>query len=103
MLTDRTILQTTNLSIGYRRRGQGDRVVAAGLDLSLAAGRLVCLLGPNGVGKSTLMRTLAGMQPALAGQWFVRIRAERSCSAFGRSKPRRWGGERFRRDGGTRL
>ena len=48
-------------------------------------------------------QTRLALQPALAGQWFVRIRAERSCSAFGRSKPRRWGGERFRRDGGTRL
>jgi hypothetical protein len=35
------------------------------------------------------------VQPALAGQWFVRIRAERSCSAFGRSKSRRWSVERF--------
>jgi iron complex transport system ATP-binding protein len=67
-MTDTTILQTTNLSIGYRQRRQADRVVAADLDLSLTAGKLVCLLGPNGVGKSTLMRTLAGMQPALDGR-----------------------------------
>jgi iron complex transport system ATP-binding protein len=68
MMTDTTILETTNLSIGYRQRRQPDRVVAAELGLSLEAGKLVCLLGPNGVGKSTLMRTLAGMQPALNGR-----------------------------------
>jgi iron complex transport system ATP-binding protein len=38
------------------------------MSLVLEAGKLVCLLGPNGVGKSTLMRTLAGMQPALNGR-----------------------------------
>jgi iron complex transport system ATP-binding protein len=67
-MTNQTILQTTSLSIGYRQRRRPDRVVAAALELSLEAGKLVCLLGPNGVGKSTLMRTLAGMQPALDGR-----------------------------------
>ena len=35
--------------------------------MSVRAGELVCLLGPNGIGKSTLLRTLARMQPALWG------------------------------------
>lgn len=56
-------LETHALSIGYNRTP-----VAAGLNLTLREGELVALLGPNGIGKSTLMRTLAGMQPALAGQ-----------------------------------
>ena len=59
------ILQTRALAIGYA--GKPPRVVAAGLDLSLRTGELVCLIGPNGVGKSTLMRTLAGMQTPLGG------------------------------------
>lgn len=59
------ILETRALAIGYA--GKPPRVVAAGLDLSLRAGELVCLIGPNGVGKSTLMRTLAGMQSPLGG------------------------------------
>lgn len=58
------ILQTHDLIIGYRP----DIVVAKSLDLSLNGGQLVCLLGPNGVGKSTLLRTIAGMQKPLAGQ-----------------------------------
>lgn len=62
------ILRTEGLSIGYAPRGGATRVVAAGLELTLHAGEVVCLLGPNGVGKSTLLRTLVGMQPPLAGR-----------------------------------
>ncbi|WP_031528211.1 ABC transporter ATP-binding protein [Dyadobacter crusticola] len=61
------ILQTEALSIGYRSKN-ADLVVASNLNVSLRAGKLVCLLGANGSGKSTLMRTLAGLQPALAGK-----------------------------------
>ncbi len=60
-------LETRALTIGYRRRGKGDIVLARELNLRLQNGRLVGLLGPNGVGKSTLLRTLAGMQKALGG------------------------------------
>jgi iron complex transport system ATP-binding protein len=59
-------LGTRGLSVGYRSR-RGRCEVLAGLDLQVRAGELVCLLGPNGVGKSTLLRTLARMQPALGG------------------------------------
>ncbi len=38
-----------------------------GLDLHLAAGRILCLLGPSGVGKSTLLRLVAGLAPASPG------------------------------------
>jgi iron complex transport system ATP-binding protein len=62
----KTALSAVDLSIGYRR-GRDDQVVAEHLDVSLHRGELVCLIGANGVGKSTLMRTLAGMQPALGG------------------------------------
>ena len=37
------------------------------VNLAVDSGELVCLLGPNGIGKSTLLRTLARMQPALWG------------------------------------
>jgi putative hydroxymethylpyrimidine transport system ATP-binding protein len=36
-------------------------------DLDLAAGRITCLLGPSGIGKSTLLKAIAGLQPADAG------------------------------------
>jgi iron complex transport system ATP-binding protein len=57
---------TRELAVGYRSR-RARREVLTGLNLSAHPGELVCLLGPNGVGKSTLLRTLAKMQPALGG------------------------------------
>lgn len=60
-----SVLESRNLSIGYR---QADVELASGLNLRLERGKLTALLGPNGVGKSTLLRTLAGMQKPLAGR-----------------------------------
>ncbi|MBK1878677.1 ABC transporter ATP-binding protein [Pelagicoccus mobilis] len=60
-------LQTESLRVGYKIKGQEPRTVASGLDLELVPGEFVCLLGPNGVGKSTLIRSLSGMQAALGG------------------------------------
>jgi iron complex transport system ATP-binding protein len=80
MMTNPPVLTTHDLSIGYGKRSRGKvkhspssapsspSVLASSLDLCLHAGELVCLLGPNGVGKSTLLRTLAGMHPPLEGQ-----------------------------------
>ncbi|MBQ8463912.1 MAG: ABC transporter ATP-binding protein [Prevotella sp.] len=55
-----------NLSIGYRTK-KGIRVVASDVSASLQRGCLTCLLGENGVGKSTLLRTLSAFQPKLSG------------------------------------
>lgn len=60
-------LSTHALTIGYAPPRRAPHVVAAGLDLGVSPGELVCLLGPNGIGKSTLMRTISGMQPPLSG------------------------------------
>lgn len=51
-----------NLSIGY-----GKRTVASGLNAKFMDGELTCLLGPNGIGKSTMLRTLMGLQPPISG------------------------------------
>lgn len=61
-------LQTCELAIGYRRRRKGQFYLAQNLNLRLEAGTLVGLLGPNGVGKSTLLRVLAALQAPLAGR-----------------------------------
>jgi iron complex transport system ATP-binding protein len=65
-----TILETKQLTIGYRANRQ-DNIIAENLNLALNAGELVCLLGQNGVGKSTLMRTLSAMQAPISGQVFL--------------------------------
>lgn len=60
------ILSTHNLSIGYRH-GMDCNVVMQGLNVSLKRGKLTALLGSNGIGKSTLLRTISGAQPAIDG------------------------------------
>ena len=52
-------LQLNNLSIGYTT----GKAVAAAITATAAEGRLTCLLGANGMGKSTLLRTMAGFMP----------------------------------------
>lgn len=55
-----------SLSIGYRK-GKQVHTVATDIHATLEGGTLVCLVGRNGVGKSTLLRTLAFFQEPLAG------------------------------------
>ena len=57
------ILNVTDLTIA-----RGGMPVLAGVSFELAAGQALILRGPNGVGKTTLLRTIAGLQPALSGE-----------------------------------
>ena len=68
MSQETIILQ--QLSIGYRQKNQ-TKLVADSLSASICQGELTCLLGPNGVGKSTLLRTLSAFQPRLQGDILV--------------------------------
>lgn len=60
-------IELKNLSIGYPQKG-GRKIVSSNLSAAVYSGCLTCLLGPNGVGKSTLMRTLSKFQPRTGGE-----------------------------------
>lgn len=74
-------LEVKNLSIGYRGKN-GNSVIAHHINFSLKEGDLVGLVGANGIGKSTLLRTITGMQSGLQGEIFLFEKKLASYSTF---------------------
>ncbi|MBO7562454.1 MAG: ABC transporter ATP-binding protein [Bacteroidales bacterium] len=70
MSENKQTVRLENLSIGYRGKSSV-KEVACDINASLFAGELTCLIGPNGVGKSTLMRTVCAFQEKLSGSIFI--------------------------------
>jgi len=70
------LLQLNSVETAY-----GDSKVLFGVDLEIKAGQCVALLGRNGMGKSTTVKTIMGLQPCLQGQ--VKLRG----SSLNRLKP----------------
>lgn len=60
-------LLTKDLAVGYVKEKRPHTLFDS-LNLSLNMGELVCFMGSNGVGKTTLIRTLTGLQKPLAGK-----------------------------------
>ncbi len=67
------LLHTQNCSIGYSDK-KTTRIIAKDIDLEIKSGKLVAIIGANGIGKSTLLRTLSGIQPVLSGCVFLENR-----------------------------
>ena len=70
---DKETIRLSNLSIGYKTR-QGLRTVGSNITAAIRSGELTCLLGQNGIGKSTLLRTLSAFQPKLGGHIIINTR-----------------------------
>lgn len=61
-------LKVNDLSAGYGSWIEADRAVLRDVDMELKSGELVCLIGPNGEGKSTLLKALFHQCPWQEGQ-----------------------------------
>lgn len=65
-----SILKTDELSIGYQNKKEQTNI-ASNINIALKKSELIGLVGANGVGKSTLLRTLTKVQPKLSGNIFL--------------------------------
>lgn len=65
-----TILKADNIAIGYTSKKE-QKCIAKQLSFSLDKGKLIALIGVNGVGKSTLIKTICGIIPPLSGSIFL--------------------------------
>lgn len=57
-------IRLEKLSVGYK----GFAPVVSDINVEIRSGELTCLIGSNGIGKSTLLKTLTGFLPKLSGQ-----------------------------------
>ncbi|WP_395046400.1 ABC transporter ATP-binding protein [Flavobacterium sp.] len=65
-MNNKNILSTSNLSIGYKTKNTAI-TITQNLNLNFQEGKLITLIGANGIGKSTLLRTLTGIQKPISG------------------------------------
>ena len=66
------VLLTSDLEIGFILNNHKKEIVYSGINVSAAKGELVALIGQNGIGKSTLLRTLANLQKSLSGEIVIK-------------------------------
>lgn len=69
-MVNKIILQASQISIGYSHKKE-EIVVASDISISLKKGKLIALIGANGIGKSTLLKTITGIQKPLLGAVFL--------------------------------
>lgn len=75
------MIELQHLTVGY-----GKKAILSDINQTIESGQLVCLLGANGVGKSTILRTIAGFQPPLYGTILLNEQDMSSFSTAQRSK-----------------
>ncbi len=79
------VLQTENLSIGYEQQRKLN-CIATAIELSLENGKLIAIVGANGIGKSTLLRTITGIQKPLDGKILLNQKNIREFDSLALSK-----------------
>jgi iron complex transport system ATP-binding protein len=72
--SEEIFVECRSVSIGYHDRSQASFVVKNDLSLRAFGGEIVALIGQNGIGKSTLLKTIAGFQPSLSGELLIHSR-----------------------------
>jgi iron complex transport system ATP-binding protein len=69
-VSENIVLKTENLTIGYQSK-KAQTIVASNIDIAIEKGKLITILGKNGIGKSTLLRTISKVQEPLNGSVFI--------------------------------
>jgi len=65
-MENKIILKASDISIGYSNK-KGNTLISENINLTLEKGKLISLIGANGIGKSTLLKTITGIQKTLSG------------------------------------
>jgi iron complex transport system ATP-binding protein len=65
------VISTRNLTIGYSSK-KSTTSIASNISIELQSGELIGIIGGNGIGKSTLLKTLTKVQPPLSGEIYIK-------------------------------
>lgn len=75
-----TVLKTENLKIGYQKK-HTQNVIASDINVEVNEGELVAVIGVNGVGKSTFLRSISGVQNPLEGKILINSEDKETISS----------------------
>lgn len=82
------MLEIKNATCGYRK-GKNEKIVINGMSMSVSKGEMMCVIGANGIGKTTLFRSILGGIPLLGGS--IMIDGENMVGMSIRERARRIG------------
>lgn len=63
-----TLLETKSLTIGYKSVNGTSKKIQEGVSLKIESGNIISLMGQNGVGKTTFIKTICGLLPMIEGE-----------------------------------
>lgn len=66
------IIELRSATVGYTQKGNSPKMVKSGISVHALKGELVAVIGENGVGKSTLLKTIAGFHASVGGEVLIR-------------------------------